>query len=164
MPRIEFVNLSLNRLQTPILSPPSCTISNLRSLVLNNTKLNWYSVEELLKMLPSLEELHLSLNEYTHVLLDTIDEENGTNNSNNCDQMTTDECICDDEETQSLGSLEGSSKTLITDNRSQLFLFITLFDFASPPHTKAHHHHRHHHAAMDIVKLPMPMKAYASCI
>jgi hypothetical protein len=108
MPRIEFVNLSLNRLETPISTPPSCTIANLRSLVLNNTKLNWYSVEGLLKMLPSLEELHLSLNEYTHVLLDTIDDDNGINN-NNCDQMTTDECSCDDEETQSLGSLEGRS-------------------------------------------------------
>lgn len=109
MPRIEFVNLSLNRLQTPILSPPSCTISNLRSLVLNNTKLNWFSVEELLKMLPSLEELHLSLNEYTHVLLDTVDDDNSGSN-NNCDQMTTDECNCDDEETQSLGSSEGRLK------------------------------------------------------
>ena len=106
MPRIEFVNLSLNRLETPILSPPSCTISNLRSLVLNNTKLNWYSVQELLKLLPSLEELHLSLNEYTHVLLDTIDDENNINN-NNCDQMTTDECSCDDEDAQSFSSLEG---------------------------------------------------------
>lgn len=61
-------------------------------------------------MLPSLEELHLSLNEYTHVLLDTIeDETNNNNNNNNCDQMATDECSCDDEETQSLSSLEGRS-------------------------------------------------------
>lgn len=64
-------------------------------------------------MLPSLEELHLSLNEYTHVLLDTIEDDNGinnnNNNNNNCDQMTTDECSCDDEETQSLGSLEGKN-------------------------------------------------------
>lgn len=66
-------------------------------------------------MLPSLEELHLSLNEYTHVLLDTIDDDSGSNNDNssNCDQMTTDECSCDDEETQSLGSLEGRSSTQI---------------------------------------------------
>lgn len=87
MPRIEFVNLSLNRLQTPILSPPVNRIDNLRSLVLNNTKLNWFSVEELLKLLPSLEELHLSLNEYTHVLLDTLDEDNhrSRNNSSNND-------------------------------------------------------------------------------
>lgn len=134
MPRIEFVNLSLNRLQTPILSPPSCTISNLRSLVLNNTKLNWLSVEELLKMLPSLEELHLSLNEYTHVLLDTVDDDNSSNN--NCDQMTTDECSCDDEETQSLGSSEGRSSKKINliktsresfNYRHSLHLFLSRF-------------------------------------
>lgn len=110
MPRIEFVNLSLNRLQDPIMSPPKMRIENLRSLVLNNTKLNWYSVEELLKLLPSLEELHLSLNEYTNVLLDTIEDEG--NNNNTCDpstMMSTDEC-CDDEEIPSLSSsIEGSS-------------------------------------------------------
>lgn len=90
MPRIEFVNLSLNCLQMPIISPPKMRIENLRSLVLNNTKLNWYSVEELLKLLPSLEELHLSLNEYTHVLLDTIeeDEDRVAHNNNNCDPST----------------------------------------------------------------------------
>lgn len=100
MPRIEFVNLSLNRLQTPILEPPPCRMTNLRSLVLNNTKLNWSSVEELLKLLPSLEELHLSLNEYTHVLLDTVDDDDQGNN--HC--KPADECSCDDETPTSLGS------------------------------------------------------------
>lgn len=109
MPQIEFVNLSLNYLQTPIISPPPYRIDNLRSLVLNNTKLNWYSVEELLKLLPSLGELHLSLNGYTHVLLDTVEDSN--NNFNTCDQrMSADECNCDDEETQSFGSHEGRSQ------------------------------------------------------
>lgn len=108
MPRIEFVNLSLNYLQTPILSPPPCRIENLRSLVLNNTKLNWHSVEELLKLLPCLGELHLSLNDYTHVLLDTVEDgNNDCGDQQQNEQMTTDECNCDDEETQSLGSLEG---------------------------------------------------------
>lgn len=113
MPSIEFVNLSLNRLQTPILEPPPCRMTNLRSLVLNNTKLNWFAVEELLKLLPSLEELHLSLNEYTHVLLDTVDEEDQGNN-NNCkpSAMTTDECNCDEEiAPSSLGS-EGEYHSL----------------------------------------------------
>ncbi|CAG9804600.1 unnamed protein product [Chironomus riparius] len=110
MPRIEFVNLSLNRLQMPIRSPPKMRIDNLRSLVLNNTRLNWFSVEELLKLLPSLEELHLSLNEYTNVLLDTVTEDHGNSNNNNssCDpttMMSTDEC-CDDEE---INCTEGSS-------------------------------------------------------
>ena len=109
MPRIEFVNLSLNCLQTPIVSPPSCRIDNLRSLVLNNTKLNWHSVEELLKLLPCLGELHLSLNDYTHVLLDTV--EDGNHDQRN-EQMTTDDCNCDDEETHSLGSLEGRIFTI----------------------------------------------------
>lgn len=75
-------------------------MTNLRSLVLNNTKLNWFSVEELLKLLPSLEELHLSLNEYTHVLLDTIeDNDQGNNNF-----KPSDECSCDDETPTSLSS------------------------------------------------------------
>lgn len=76
MPRVEFVNLSLNRLYKPI-APPACDIKmdRLRSLVLNNTHLEWPSVEMLLRMLPSLEELHLSLNDYKNVLLDTHVEE-----------------------------------------------------------------------------------------
>lgn len=104
MPRIEFVNLSLNRLQTPILEPPSCRMINLRSLVLNNTKLNWLSVEELLKVLPSLTELHLSLNEYTNVLLDTVEDDDQGNNNFKPSPMPTDECNCDDETKSSLSS------------------------------------------------------------
>lgn len=78
-------------------------MTNLRSLVLNNTKLNWFAVEELLKFLPSLEELHLSLNEYTHVLLDTVVEDD---QGNNCQplSMPIGECSCDDETPSSLGS------------------------------------------------------------
>lgn len=72
MPRVEFVNLSLNRLYEPIHVPP-CDIqmSRLRSLVLNNTHLEWDSVDTLLNLLPALEELHLSLNDYKNVLIDT---------------------------------------------------------------------------------------------
>ncbi|XP_053670890.1 tubulin-specific chaperone cofactor E-like protein [Anopheles nili] len=76
MPRVEFVNLSLNHLTGPIDTPPVTKMDHLRNLVLNNTKLEWCSVEMLLRFLPALEELHLSLNEYTHVLIDTI--ESGT--------------------------------------------------------------------------------------
>jgi tubulin-specific chaperone cofactor E-like protein len=75
MPRVEFVNLSLNQLTAPLIESPCCRLDRLRSLVLNNTKLEWTSVESLLSCLPALEELHLSLNEYTHVLIDTLDEE-----------------------------------------------------------------------------------------
>jgi len=85
MPNVEFVNLSLNQLggspPPPIEPPVPLQTSNLRSLVLNNTKLDWYSVENLLSLLPVLEELHLSLNEYTHVLLDTeLEEEQDESN------------------------------------------------------------------------------------
>lgn len=123
MPRIEFVNLSLNRLEMPITSPPKMRIENLRSLVLNNTKLNWFSVEELLKLLPSLEELHLSLNEYTNVLLDTVNTEDHGNNNNNTSStydpstmMSTDEC-CDEE----INCTEGNNLTSI------FLLFSSLF-------------------------------------
>uniref|UniRef100_A0A2M4A475 Putative tubulin-specific chaperone e n=2 Tax=Anopheles triannulatus TaxID=58253 RepID=A0A2M4A475_9DIPT len=71
MPRVEFVNLSLNHLTGPIQTPAVTKLDHLRNLVLNNTKLEWCSVETLLRLLPALEELHLSLNEYTHVLIDT---------------------------------------------------------------------------------------------
>ncbi|XP_058466734.1 tubulin-specific chaperone cofactor E-like protein [Malaya genurostris] len=80
MPRVEFVNLSLNRLNSPIENPHPCKMDRLRSLVLNNTKLEWYGVDILLQLLPVLEELHLSLNEYTHVLIDTIVEDQERNN------------------------------------------------------------------------------------
>uniref|UniRef100_A0A336MA02 CSON014162 protein n=1 Tax=Culicoides sonorensis TaxID=179676 RepID=A0A336MA02_CULSO len=75
MPSVEFVNLSMNKLTVPTPIDPPCPVqmNSLRSLVLNNTKLDWYSVEQLLSLLPVLEELHLSLNEYTHVLIDTQD-------------------------------------------------------------------------------------------
>lgn len=75
MPRVEFVNLSLNRLLGPVEPPPECDMSRLRSLVLNNTRLDWNSVENLIKRLPSLEELHLSLNDYHNVLIDTLDDD-----------------------------------------------------------------------------------------
>lgn len=88
MPRVEFVNLSLNRLEGPIIQPPPpSSMNTLRSLVLNNTKLEWHSVETLLNLLPSLEELHLSLNEYTHVLLDTLTHDEKTCDDHNCDEM-----------------------------------------------------------------------------
>lgn len=75
MPRVEFVNLSLNRLLGPVEPPLECGMSRLRSLVLNNTRLDWDSVETLIKRLPSLEELHLSLNDYRNVLIDTLDDD-----------------------------------------------------------------------------------------
>lgn len=77
LPKVEFVNLSLNRLMGPIEQPPLnySRMNKIRSLVLNNTHLNWESVESLIRMLPVLEELHLSLNDYSSVLIDTLDDD-----------------------------------------------------------------------------------------
>lgn len=75
MPRLEFVNLSLNFLSGPVEPPPDFALTRLRSLVLNNTRLDWDSVETLINSLQTLEELHLSLNDYHNVLIDTIDDD-----------------------------------------------------------------------------------------
>lgn len=68
-PRVRFLNLSFNRLSEQIqaalsLQPRWDSLSN---LVLNSTYVGWPSVYSLLKALPALDELHLSLNEYAHV-------------------------------------------------------------------------------------------------
>lgn len=75
MPRVEFVNLSLNLLSGPVEPPPDFALTRLRSLVLNNTRLDWESVEALINSLDTLEELHLSLNDYHNVLIDTLDDD-----------------------------------------------------------------------------------------
>lgn len=102
MPRVEFVNLSLNRLGSPIEIPQPWKMDRLRSLVLNNTKLEWYGVETLLQLLPVLEELHLSLNDYTHVLLDTTEEDaNGCQTAEEPASGESESCQCSSFSTQS---------------------------------------------------------------
>lgn len=102
MPRVEFVNLSLNRLGGPIEIPQPWKMDRLRSLVLNNTKLEWYGVETLLQLLPVLEELHLSLNDYTHVLLDTTEEDaNGCQTAEEPASGESESCQCSSFSTQS---------------------------------------------------------------
>ncbi|XP_063223311.1 tubulin-specific chaperone cofactor E-like protein [Bacillus rossius redtenbacheri] len=71
MPRLKFVNLSFNNLHSEILTTSTQNIFPfLRNLVLNGTLIEWKSVRTLLRLLPSLEELHLSLNAYSYVDLD----------------------------------------------------------------------------------------------
>lgn len=69
MPRLKFVNLSFNQLTTPIVERLDLRWEQLRNLVLNSTYVKWKSVRKMLELLPRLEELHLSLNEYQHVHL-----------------------------------------------------------------------------------------------
>lgn len=76
-PRIRFLNLSFNRLSSQIqaaqaLSPKWDSLSN---LVLNSTFICWPEIHSLVKSLPALEELHLSLNDYSYVDLSGKDTE-----------------------------------------------------------------------------------------
>ncbi|KAF4519518.1 hypothetical protein B566_EDAN010703 [Ephemera danica] len=68
MPRVKFLNLSFNNL-TSQLDAGQWRLACLRNLILNGTKIDWRSVRRLLKMLPCLEELHLSMNQYSNVEL-----------------------------------------------------------------------------------------------
>lgn len=72
MPRLKFVNLSFNCLSSPLEEvelTDDLKWQNLRNLVMNSTQVPWKNVQCILDHLPSLEELHLSLNEYDHVNL-----------------------------------------------------------------------------------------------
>nr|CAD7200169.1 unnamed protein product [Timema douglasi] len=72
MPKLKFVNLSFNNLQSAIANINTQTIfPYLRNLVLNNTQVDWKAVRTLLRLLPCLEELHLSLNNYNCIDLDS---------------------------------------------------------------------------------------------
>ncbi|KPI92455.1 Tubulin-specific chaperone cofactor E-like protein [Papilio xuthus] len=68
-PRVRFLNLSFNRLSAQIQAAQSLQPKwdSLSHLVLNSTYVGWPSILGLLKSLPALEELHLSLNEYSYV-------------------------------------------------------------------------------------------------
>ncbi|XP_030037545.1 tubulin-specific chaperone cofactor E-like protein [Manduca sexta] len=68
-PRVRFLNLSFNRLSAQIQAAQSLRPrwDSLSYLVLNSTYVGWPNVHALLKALPALEELHLSLNEYSYV-------------------------------------------------------------------------------------------------
>ena len=102
MPRIEFLNLSKNTLSQPLSKLTIPPITNLKGIVLNGTYLNWDSIDVLLENLPVLEELHLSLNDYEEVLLDTNDflptqQESACCchlNGKNCDQDDSKNCCC----------------------------------------------------------------------
>ncbi|XP_064542854.1 tubulin-specific chaperone cofactor E-like protein [Drosophila montana] len=91
MPRIEFLNLSKNQL----LSTPSALLAaptiNLKNLVLNGTYLDWMCVDALLQNLPVLQELHLSLNNYSAVLLDAAEEVEHSSSSCQCVPQTENE-------------------------------------------------------------------------
>lgn len=69
MPKIKFVNLSFNSLAEE-LEMKGGRFESLRNLVLNGTRVPWTTVQDLVRLLGNLEELHLSLNEFKTVELD----------------------------------------------------------------------------------------------
>ncbi|XP_013411903.1 tubulin-specific chaperone cofactor E-like protein isoform X1 [Lingula anatina] len=68
MPKIESINFSCNPLMAEIDDEVgNQSFPNIKRLILNKTGAAWSTVEVLLKIMPSVEELHLSLNDYTEV-------------------------------------------------------------------------------------------------
>lgn len=56
---------SLSESHFPSFSPSPLSLESVKSLVLNNTRVPWIAVNHLLQSMPNLQELHLSLNNYT---------------------------------------------------------------------------------------------------
>ncbi|XP_072049675.1 tubulin-specific chaperone cofactor E-like protein isoform X4 [Amphiura filiformis] len=69
IPHLEFLNLSSNPLNCKMdLHPrPTTQFTSLKRLALNNTKVPWETTYDLLDIMPGVEELHLSLNDYRNI-------------------------------------------------------------------------------------------------
>ncbi|XP_065201611.1 tubulin-specific chaperone cofactor E-like protein isoform X2 [Planococcus citri] len=70
MPKLKFANLSFNDLSEDVLrceEQQAEHFPSLKSIVLNATHITWTNVTRILKLLPNIEELHLSLNEYNDI-------------------------------------------------------------------------------------------------
>ncbi|KAK6621357.1 hypothetical protein RUM43_011663 [Polyplax serrata] len=64
MPRLKFANLSFNNLSKEVVDLKPNSFEDLTNLVLNSTHITWNTVQKFLKVLPNLEELHLSFNDF----------------------------------------------------------------------------------------------------
>lgn len=84
MPRLKFANLSFNTLSSPLNKNIGQQWSQLRSLVLNSTHIDWRSVRQLIQLLPELQELHLSFNDYNHV---DLEDDINTEKCESCAQL-----------------------------------------------------------------------------
>ncbi|XP_063059558.1 tubulin-specific chaperone cofactor E-like protein [Engraulis encrasicolus] len=68
VPKLDFLNLSMNPLSGSLLEPDATEpFMELRRLVLNNTHVSWEVLHTLTREIPKLEELFLCLNEYHSV-------------------------------------------------------------------------------------------------
>ncbi|CAG2100743.1 unnamed protein product [Medioppia subpectinata] len=72
MPNLRFINLSENDLsKCNIESLDEHRFENIKSLVLNNTRIPWYALNILLDSMPRIDDLHLSLNNYSSIELNS---------------------------------------------------------------------------------------------
>ncbi len=73
MPNLRFINLSENDLSecNNIENLENHRIENIKSLVLNNTRIPWFALHTLLDSMPCIDDLHLSLNNYSSVELNS---------------------------------------------------------------------------------------------
>jgi hypothetical protein len=80
MPNLRFLNLSQNDFSgvtgfdvEKLMDMNSCDhkLESMKSLVLNNTRVPWVAINHLLESMPNLNELHLSLNNYTSMEMDS---------------------------------------------------------------------------------------------
>lgn len=74
MPNLRFVNLSENDLSNctatvKMYQSNKQRLEKIKSLVLNNTHIPWEAVQVLLSLMPSIADLHLSLNNYASIEL-----------------------------------------------------------------------------------------------
>ncbi|CAG2174251.1 unnamed protein product [Oppiella nova] len=72
MPNLRFINLSENDLSDcNIESLDNHRFDNIKSLVLNNTRIPWNALHILLDSMPCVDDLHLSLNNYSSIELNS---------------------------------------------------------------------------------------------
>lgn len=72
MPNLRFINLSENDLSNcKIESLEEHRLQNIKSLVLNNTRIPWNALHTLLDAMPAIDDLHLSLNNYSSIELNS---------------------------------------------------------------------------------------------
>ncbi|KAK9512384.1 hypothetical protein O3M35_000827 [Rhynocoris fuscipes] len=128
MPRLQFANLSFNSLSQAL--PDSLLeggFPRLKNLILNGTYIDWASVRKLVTQLPSLEELHLSLNGYSYVELEDLEKDTHVVHSGVKTLYFTDNTISSWREVSKLGQAFPSLSCLVLADCP-----ITSLDVTSP--------------------------------
>uniref|UniRef100_A0A0A9X3S2 Tubulin-specific chaperone cofactor E-like protein n=1 Tax=Lygus hesperus TaxID=30085 RepID=A0A0A9X3S2_LYGHE len=129
MPRLRFANLSFNEFKKGISDDLlNGGFPKLKSLILNGTHVDWDSVRKLVTQIPSLEELHLSLNGYTYVDLADINKESTVLHEGIKKLYFTDNNVSSWREISKLGQAFPNLESLILADCP-----VTCLDVSSPP-------------------------------